>query len=140
MNRFQQYVPISMRSKDLQTMKLEFYIQVYFFVYSIHPQLGKKRAIDSTAKQAFISYLEGRGAALAKSEFMQYYALAYLQKPQDHPTFKSIFTREWIGELKKRVIYFIEKLYPVGRNPLIITMYDKFIEKNMEKSEEFSHT
>lgn len=68
MARFAQFVPISMRNKDLQTMKLEFYVQVYFFVYSIHPQLGKKRAIDAPHKQAFISYLEGKGATLAKSQ------------------------------------------------------------------------
>jgi hypothetical protein len=68
MTRFNQYVPISMRNKEPQTMKLEFYIQVYFFVYSIHPQLGKKRSIDPSHKQAFITYLEGKGAILAKSQ------------------------------------------------------------------------
>ena len=75
-------------------MKLEFYIQVYFFVYGIHPQLGKKRNIDKVAKDSFVGYLEGRGAVLATSaEFLQYYALAYLQKPQENATFKTIFTK-----------------------------------------------
>ena len=68
MTRFNQYAPISMRNKEAQTMKLEFYLQVYFFVYSIHPQLGKKRIIDPANKQAFITFLEGKGAALAKSQ------------------------------------------------------------------------
>lgn len=57
---------MSMRAKDIQTIRIEFYIHVYFFVYSIHPQLGKKKSIDLGAKQNFINYLEGRGAALAK--------------------------------------------------------------------------
>jgi len=51
-----------------------------------------------------------------------------LQKPQDHPTFKPIFTREWISELRKRVNYFFEKLYPTGKTPALVVMYDKFIE------------
>lgn len=38
-------------------MKLEFFLHVYFFVYSIHPQLGKKKSMDNASKQAFTSYL-----------------------------------------------------------------------------------
>ena len=112
---------------------------MYFFVYPIHPQLGKKRQVDKASKDAFMNYLEGRGAALATSaEFLQYYALATLQKPQENSNFKTIFTKDWIIELKKRVIYFIEKLYPMGRSPLLVNIYDKFLEKNMEKSDELT--
>lgn len=56
-----------MRNKDGQIMKLEFFLHVYFFVFSIHPLLGKKKNIDLATKQSFINYLEGRGATLAKS-------------------------------------------------------------------------
>lgn len=101
-------------------------------MYGIHPHLGKKRNIDKHSKDYFIAYLEGRGASLSSSaEFLQYYALAYLQKPQDNSTFKTIFTKEWITELKKRVLYFIEKLYPPGRSPLLLSIYEKYLEKNM---------
>ena len=94
MTKFSHFVPLAMRTKDPQTMRMEFYIQLYFFVYNIHPALGKKKLPDGQAKQYFSSYLEGRGAALSKeAEFLQYYALINLQKPQDHPTFKGIFTR-----------------------------------------------
>jgi len=51
----------------MQTMKLEFYIQIYFFIYSIHPFLGKKKTVDLQAKQYFASFLEGRGSVLSKS-------------------------------------------------------------------------
>jgi hypothetical protein len=92
--KFTQFVPLSMRTKDLQTMRIEFYLQLYFFIHSIHPFLGKKKSIDLQSKQYFIAYLEGRGSTLSKSnEFLQYYALTNLQKPQDHPVFKSLFTR-----------------------------------------------
>ena len=66
MTKFSQFVPISMRTKDPQTMKIEFYIQLYFFIYSIHPALGKKKLMDAHAKQYFSAYLEGRGAAMSK--------------------------------------------------------------------------
>jgi hypothetical protein len=118
-----------MRTRDPQTMKIEFYIQLYFFVYSIHPALGKKKTVDAQAKQHFIAYLEGRGASLSKSpEFLQYYALTNVQKPQEHPAFKFMFTKEWVTELRKRVAYFLEKLYPAGKTPALVVMYDRFIE------------
>lgn len=129
MIKYSQFVPLAMRTKDPQTMKMEFYIQLYFFIYPIHPALGKKKAHDTQAKQYFSAYLEGKGAALSKyPEFLQYYALANLQKPQDHPTFKTLFTREWVSEMKKRVAYFLEKLYPSGKTPALVVMYDKFID------------
>jgi hypothetical protein len=63
-------------------------LQIYFLVYNIHPGINpnnikKKFIIDNPSKQAFQSYLESRGANLAKtSEFLHFYALAYIQKPQ----------------------------------------------------------
>ena len=57
MSKFTQFVPLSMRTKDPQTMKMQFFIQLYFFVYSIHPTLGKKKLIDGQAKQKFSQYL-----------------------------------------------------------------------------------
>ncbi len=48
-------------------MKMEFFIHIYFFIFAIHPQLGRKRNIDASAKQYFVNYLETRGQALAKS-------------------------------------------------------------------------
>jgi hypothetical protein len=57
LSKFSQYVPLLMRTKDSKTLKMEFYIHLYFFVYSTHPYLGKKKTIDLTAKQNFLSYL-----------------------------------------------------------------------------------
>jgi hypothetical protein len=121
-----------MLNRDRQTMKLEFSAHVYFFVFSIN----RKRGIEPAAKQAFIHYLEGRGATLAKSaELLQYYALAYLQKPHEHPTFKTIFTKDWIYQLRHQLTEFIDKLYPSSKNPVLMTLYDRFIEKNIDKCE-----
>jgi hypothetical protein len=30
--------------------------------------------------------------------------------------------------MKKRVMYFFEKLYPSGKTPALVVMYDKFID------------
>jgi hypothetical protein len=48
-------------------MRIEFYLHLYFFIFALHPFLGKKKSTDAQAKQAFIGYLEGRGATLSKS-------------------------------------------------------------------------
>lgn len=66
MEKFALYVPQSMRSNDQQTMRMEFYIQLYFFVVGVQGQLVRRRSIDSKAKLSFIAYLEGRGAPLVK--------------------------------------------------------------------------
>lgn len=55
--KFAQFVPISMRSRDPQTMRIEFYLHLYFFIFALHPFLGKKKSTDAQAKQAFIAYL-----------------------------------------------------------------------------------
>jgi hypothetical protein len=141
MGRFGQFVPISMLNRERQTMKLEFSLQVYFFVFSVNQQLSRKRGVEPAAKQAFIQYLEGRGAALAKSaELLQYYALGYLQKPQEHPTFKAIFTKDWIQKLRQQLTEFLDNLYPAGKNPALINIYDRFIEKSLDRNEEQSLT
>lgn len=65
------------------------------------------------AKQAFKQYLESRGAALAKtSEFLPYYALVYIEQPQDNPAFKHIFSKDWTDELRGRLVEYVEYLYP----------------------------
>ncbi len=46
-----------MRTKDSKTLKMEFYLQLYFYIYGIHPFLGKKKTVEVTAKQGFTAYL-----------------------------------------------------------------------------------
>ena len=62
--------------------------------------------------------------------------MAYLPKPQEHPTFKAMFTKQWIESLKKELIVFIDRLYPNTKISTIVTMYDKFIENNLDLSME----
>jgi len=38
--------------------------------------------------------------------------------------------------LKKQLIYLVDNLYPKGKSPELISVYDQFIEKNEEKNSE----
>ena len=59
----------------MEGKKLEFYMQLYFFVEAV-------RNSQSDKMQVFKSYLESRGSDLAKSnEFLHFYALPYIKKP-----------------------------------------------------------
>lgn len=51
--------------------KLEFYLRVYFLIYSIHPNLKAKTAIPDEEINAFREFLDTQGADLAKTnEFL----------------------------------------------------------------------
>lgn len=48
--------------KDESAKKLEFYIQIYFLIYEIHPKTGKKNGVMGKNTVTFFkSYLESRG-------------------------------------------------------------------------------
>lgn len=56
------YLPYNLRMKDENTKKLEFYIQIYFLIYDIHPKTGKKGGtINKGALHYFKTYLETKG-------------------------------------------------------------------------------
>lgn len=51
--------------------KLEFYLRVYFLIYSIHPALKARPSIPEDEVAAFKEFLDNRGADLAKTnEFL----------------------------------------------------------------------
>lgn len=47
--------------------KLEFYLRVYFLIYSIHPALRAKSSIPEPEKVAFRDFLDNKGSELAKT-------------------------------------------------------------------------
>ena len=86
----------------MNARKLEFYIQMYFTLYPIHPSTGKsnQKKEFTKARADFKHYLDTRGADLSKTdEFLSYYALPYVDQPRDNPTFKPIFTHEWVSQI-----------------------------------------
>ena len=104
-------VPAEMKKKDFSYKKLEFYLQIYFVVYIKHPNTNllnyqnlQGKEIDqefSMAQSEFKRYLDSKGSELSKAnEFLAYYALPYIPNPSNHPSFKHLFTIEWVQELK----------------------------------------
>ena len=83
-SKWQKYIPINIRFRDERANKLEFYLQIYFLIYNIHPMIRKSKVIDKNSIAFFKYYLDNRGADLSKTgEFLQYYALPYIPNPQE---------------------------------------------------------
>ena len=106
-----------MKKKDFQYKKLEFYIQIYFVVYIKHPHLMRGNLDQhqedqafSEAQQEFKMYLDSKGSELSKAnEFLAYYAIPYIPNPSNHPSFKHLFTIDWVQDLKLKLKTFIQQ-------------------------------
>jgi LisH domain-containing protein ARMC9 len=94
-------VPTNLRIYDDRAKRLEFYLQIYFYIYNIHPLINpNKKKISKDSIENFKTYLDTRGSDLSKtSEFLHYYALPYINKPHEHAAIKHLFTQEWISNL-----------------------------------------
>jgi LisH domain-containing protein ARMC9 len=110
-----------MIASDFQTKKLEFYLHVYFVIYVFHPhnnQGARERSLESLkVEQAeFKKYLDNAGSDLSKtSEFLAFYALPYVPNPTDHPSFKSLFSMDWVNQLKSQLKGFVhERAFELG--------------------------
>jgi hypothetical protein len=97
-------VPTEMKKKDYSYKKLEFFLQIYFVVYIKHPNIHPKNLTSDgndrelvDAQQEFKKYLDSKGGELSKAnEFLAYYALPYIPNPSNHPSFKHLYTIEWV--------------------------------------------
>ena len=104
MASWNKYVNIS----DHETKKLEFYLQIYFLIYSIHPNTPKNPRAPRTdyreQMRLFKEYLDSTGMDLAQtSELINFYALAYVEQPAAHPTFKQLFSYDWLEGLRDKL-------------------------------------
>ncbi|CAD8146486.1 unnamed protein product [Paramecium octaurelia] len=105
------YIPISQR-QDHDSWKLEFYIQIYFFIYPIHPVFKKKGQIDKYSIYQLKNYLDNKGEDLSKTnEVLPFYALPYVKNPETHQSFQHLFTHEWISDLRMKLKEFIQSIY-----------------------------
>ena len=54
--------------------------------------------------------MDSKGSELSKAnEFLAYYALPYIPNPANHPSFKHLFTVDWVQELKVKLKTFIQQ-------------------------------
>lgn len=53
--------------------------------------------------------MDTKGADLAKTtEFLEFYALPFIKKPLEHATFKTLFSKTWVSNLKDKLGTYIQ--------------------------------
>lgn len=84
--------------------KFEFYLRVYFLIYDIHPDIKNQKTVSDAKRQAFKRYLDTNGQDLARySELVQYFAFPYITNFREHSSFKDIFSKRWIIDLREKL-------------------------------------
>ena len=123
-------IPNHIRLREPPLQKLEFYIQVYFAIYPLLYRDGEincKKTIQETMDE-FKIFLEKKDSDYSKSnEFLQYYALPYVQNVKTHPTYSKLFMPEWAIELKDKIHLAIKTYLPNIKYPVL---YDLVNESN----------
>ena len=77
---------------------------------------------------SFKDYLDSRGRDLAQTtEFLPYYALPYVPNPVEHPSFKHIFTKEWVVNLRSKLEFFLAEMRPSEQTPLLYQIYSAYV-------------
>jgi hypothetical protein len=111
--------------------KLEFYIHIFFalfpaFLGANNNRQQNDKELKRTLTQ-FKEYLDTKGAELSKtSEFLEYYALPYVDNPLEHPTFKAICTKKWANDLREKLKEFLDVNLSKNSSPEIFHWYASF--------------
>ena len=111
---FDRCIPEQYRLTDLDAQKVEFWLQIYFAVFPALPAAGGKKGalpeqgakklprgqeegVDLSPGMARLrAFIETRGADAARTEeFLPYYALPFVPRPQKHPAFSKLFEPKW---------------------------------------------
>lgn len=130
------FIPFHLRENDSNTVKLEFYIHIYFTIYTLHP-LTKKSSVGvqkefKKRKEWFRTFLDTKGKDMSQtSEFLAYYALPYIENPIDHPSFKNMFTTKWLNQITSSTEKFIsENVMRQEKSKLqtIYAVYKKYLQ------------
>ena len=73
---------------------------------------------------------DNSGSNLCKtSEFLQYYALPYVQNPMEHPIFRNVCNKKWATDLRNKLREFLEQNIPKNASPQIFHWYANFKKK-----------
>lgn len=125
--KWNSFIPVNIRFEDINCCKLEFYLQIYFLIYPIHPLFKKSQFLDKNTVAKFKKYLETKGSELSKTnEFLPFYALPYIQKPQEHPALKELFTKEWIINLRNKLLEFLTNLFNSQEMPFLYQIFQLY--------------
>ena len=123
-------IPNHIRMREPPLQKLEFYLQVYFAIYPLlyrDGEINSNKTVQETMDE-FKIFLEKKDSDYSKSnEFLQYYALPYVQNIKTHPTYSKLFQPEWAVELKDKIHLAIKTYLPNIKYPVL---YDLVNESN----------
>lgn len=133
------FLPGNIRT-TLESQRLEFYSHVLFAIFPLHPIKRGQRLIEDSdiaefkkTIEYFKEYLNTKGAELSRSEeFLHFYALPYIPSPMDHPSFKVLFTRNWVNELKEKITKFLKNNAPSPSPPMLLQMYKAYTGQKKE--------
>lgn len=79
-------------------------MQIYFVTYPINPLRTNNASSYQSELNTYKYFIENSGADLSQtSEFVTYYALPYVPNPTEHKSFKHLFTKEYVTQLKARL-------------------------------------
>ena len=130
LKNWRRLIPNHIRIREPPLQKLEFYIQVYFAIYPLlyrDGEINSNKTIQETMDE-FKIFLEKKDSDYSKSnEFLQYYALPYVQNVKTHPTYSKLFQPEWAVELKDKIHLAIKTYLPNIKDPVL---YDLVNESN----------
>lgn len=62
-------------------------------------------------------------------EFLQFYALPYVQSPIEHPIFKGLCTKKWANDLRNKLRTYLQENLPKISSPQIFHWYANFKKK-----------
>ncbi|KOO34262.1 lish domain-containing protein armc9-like protein [Chrysochromulina tobinii] len=116
------FVPPLVRRSDKNAQKLEFYLNIFFAIFPLHPTNPTPQPNNlGAAMRTFKTYLETDGAALAVTpEFLAYYAMPHVPDISRHPSFKELFSAEWARALKARLADFLARTPQFAAEPRLL--------------------
>ncbi|EGR29565.1 hypothetical protein IMG5_153370 [Ichthyophthirius multifiliis] len=119
------------------TNQLEFYIQIYFLIYDIHPLFKQRQQIFQEKIDYFKHYLDSKGSELAKtSELLCFYALPYVQKPLQHVGFKQLFEKKWVQDLLTKLKERLDAAIKQADTQTVLEqMYEYYKQKNNNQNQ-----
>ena len=94
--------------------------------------MRNNKVLEKNEVQYFKIFLETKGHELAQtSEFLQFYALPYVQNPCDHPSFRQIFTKEWVVDIKNKLTIFLSSIGANDKPPLLYEIYIAYMKNSL---------
>ena len=79
--------------------------------------------------------MDSKGSDFAQTtEFIQYFAFPYVPNPKEHQSFKHIFTRDWVKELRNKLQSFLEQPASNEEAPVLYQMYKAYVSESAQNS------